>query len=164
MLATSISLVRPVICSWWLSEYGRCGPIPKELSLRRCQSGDEWMVLECTARTWASAHSSIHACGFAKDAVAGGEDEWLTAGDVTTYHEWCGIAGGRWQCVLFMLYCWQHVIYYIQWKWQMQCMIVSFAVRVSKSHLSKLPTHKCIIQWQKFSDYWFLTFLTGSWL
>jgi len=34
-------------------------------------------------------------------------DEWLTAGDVTTYHERRNIAGGLWRCVLLKLRRWQ---------------------------------------------------------
>jgi len=43
--------------------------------------------------------------------MAGGGDEWLTAGDVTTYHEWRSITDGLWWRVLLKLRCRQYVSY-----------------------------------------------------
>jgi len=75
MLTRSILLIRPVICSWRLSEPGRCGPTLKELSVCCCRRGDELMVSGCTARTWVISpliDPPTHASGLAKGAMAVG--------------------------------------------------------------------------------------------
>jgi len=69
MLAKSISLIRPVIRCWRLSEHERCGPTQKELSVRCC-----WRV--GTVRTWTISlliHPPTHASGLA--VMTGSGDE-----------------------------------------------------------------------------------------
>jgi len=87
MLATSISLIRPVFCSWRLSEHGRCGPTPKELSVRCCWHRDELMASGCTTQIWAISplvNPLTHASRLTKGAMAGSCNERLTAGDIMT--------------------------------------------------------------------------------
>jgi len=111
MLATRISLIRTVICSWRLLEHGRCGLIPMEPSVRCCRRSDKLMALGCTTRTWAISpfvHPPTCANRPAKGAVAGGDNEWLTAGDVTTCHKQRGVMGDLWWHVLLKLRRLQH--------------------------------------------------------
>jgi len=114
------------------------------------------MVLGCTARTWAISPLVVpptYASGLV--AMAGGGDEWLTTGDVTTYHERLNVAGDLWWCIFLKLRHRQHVRYLYRGNgcrgaW-------SFIVQ---SAWVKLSIYK--YNDENFFDYRFFTFLTGS--
>jgi len=101
-----------------------------------------WWRLDALPEHRPSDHSSIpqHTAGrLTKGTVAGGSDEWLTAGDVATYHKRRGITGDLWRCILLKLRRRQHVSYYTLGMAAAvhDCLFCS-QVSISRSCLSKL--------------------------